>query len=89
LVISPGGETHRRGTTTAGTVVAVTDGRLWCQGFIDFHRPDAVRILDFPHAVELAQRVFGPGTEAASEWLGIQRHALRHGQEETVLTAIE
>jgi hypothetical protein len=24
----------------------------WIQGFIDFHRPDAVRILDFPHAAE-------------------------------------
>ena len=87
------GETHRRGTTTAGTVVAVTDGALWCQRFIDLHRPDAVRILDFPHAVEqlstVAQSVFGPGTAAASEWLGIQRHALRHGQEESVLTAIE
>lgn len=85
-------ETHRRGTARAGTVVAVTDGAPWCQGVIDLHRPDAVRILDFPHAVEhlssAAQAVFGPGTAAASEWLGTQRHALRHGQEETVLTAV-
>lgn len=85
-------ETHRRGMSTAGTVVAVTDGAAWCQGFIDLHRPDAVRILDFPHAVEhlsaAAQAVFGPGTAAASDWLGVQRHALRHGREAAVLAAV-
>lgn len=86
------GETHRRGTSGAGTVVAVTDGAPWCQGVIDWHRPDAVRVLDFPHAVEhlssAAQAVFGPGTAAASEWLGVQRHALRHGHEDEVLAAV-
>ncbi len=86
------GETHRRGTATAGTVVAVTDGAAWCQGFVDLHRPDAVRVLDFPHAVAhlgaAAQAVFGAGTAAASEWLGFQAHALRHGQEDAVLAAL-
>jgi hypothetical protein len=43
-------ETHRRGTTTAGAVAAVVDGAEGTQRFIDAHRPDAVRILDFPHA---------------------------------------
>ena len=43
-------ETHRRGTETAKTVCAVHDGAEWIQGFVDLHRPDAVRILDFPHA---------------------------------------
>jgi hypothetical protein len=33
-------------------VCAVTDGADWLQGFIDLHRSDAVRILDFPHAAE-------------------------------------
>ena len=86
------GETHRRGTPTAGTVVAVTDGALWCQGFVALHRADAVRVLDFAHAVEhlgaAAQAVFGPGTAAASAWLGEQAHRLRHGQEDAVLTAL-
>ncbi len=85
-------ETHRRGTSTAGTVVAVTDGAAWCQGFIDLHRPDAVRILDFPHAIEhlgtAAQAVFGAGTVAGSEWLGVQAHRLRHGQETAVLATL-
>lgn len=85
-------ETHRRGTTRAGTVAAVTDGAAWCQGFLDLHRPDAVRILDFPHAVEhlsaAAQTLFGPGTAAASDWLGTQAHRLRHGQETAVVTTL-
>jgi hypothetical protein len=45
-------ETHRRGVATAGVVVAPVDGSEWCQGFLDYHRPDAVRVLDFPHAME-------------------------------------
>jgi hypothetical protein len=82
-------ETHHRGTETAQTVVAVVDGAEWCQGFIDHQRHDAVRILDFAHAVQhlgvVAQARFGPGTPAASEWLGQQAHALRHGQEAVVI----
>lgn len=45
-------ETQRRGTESAGQVAAVTDGAEWEQGFIDQQRPDAVRILDFPHAAQ-------------------------------------
>lgn len=82
-------ETQRRGTERATTVVAIVDGADWCQGFIDLHRPDAVRILDFAHALEhlgaVAQGVYGAGTAAASEWLGQQAHALRHGQEHQVV----
>lgn len=85
-------ETQRRGTETAQTVVAVVDGAAWCQGFIDHQRHDAVRILDFAHALAhlstVAQVRFGPGTPAASEWLGQQAHALRHGQEETAITRL-
>ncbi len=85
-------ELHRRGTSRAGTVVAITDGAAWCQGFIDLHRHDAVRVLDFAHALEhlgqVAQAVFGSGTEGASAWLGVQAHALRHGREAAVLAAL-
>ncbi len=45
-------EMRRRGVSQAKAVCAVTDGADWIQGFIDLHRPDAVRILDFPHAAE-------------------------------------
>lgn len=45
-------EMRRRGVGQAKAVCAVTDGADWIQGFIDLHRPDALRVLDFPHAAE-------------------------------------
>jgi hypothetical protein len=73
-------ETHRRGTETAGVVCAVVDGAVWEQEFIALHRPDAVRILDWGHAVEYlataAQAAYGVGTVRAQTWLAQQRHAL-------------
>lgn len=84
-------ELHRRGTEHA-RVAAIADGAGWCQQFFDDHVPTAVRILDFPHAVEhlstVAQAVFGSGTAATSEWLGTQRAALRDGDPDDVLVAI-
>jgi hypothetical protein len=88
-------ETHRRGVGTAGTVVAVMDGATWLQGFIDFHRRDAVRVLDFPHAVEYLTRAgheaLGVGmaaTAASAAWLTQQAHALKHDGPEPVLAAL-
>lgn len=85
-------ETHRRGTRAATTVVTVTDGAAWIQGWIDGQRADAVRILDVAHAVEhlgaVAKAQFGAGTAAASDWLGVQAHALRHGEEDVVLATL-
>jgi hypothetical protein len=85
-------ETHRRGLTTAGTVVAVTDGSAWLQGCIDYHRPDAVRILDFPHAVEhltaAAQATFGADTPRARTWVAEHAHTLKHGDPTQVLLAL-
>ena len=86
------GELHRRGTETAGTVVGVADGAGWCQGFLDAHRPDAVRILDFPHAVEhlgaVAQAVFGAGTAASGAWLAAQATDLKRDGPTGVLAAL-
>lgn len=45
-------EMRRRQVIQAEQVCAVTDGADWLQGFVDLHRSDAVRILDFPHAAE-------------------------------------
>jgi len=85
-------ETQRRGTATAGQVAAVMDGAAWEQGFIDEHRPDAVRILDCPHAVgylaQAAQAGYGAGSLAATTWLEEQRHELRHGEPARVLHAL-
>jgi len=45
-------EVQRRQVGQAREVCAVMDGADWLQFFTDWHRPDAVRILDFPHAAE-------------------------------------
>lgn len=86
------GETERRGTETAGIVCAVGDGAEWLQHFVDQHRPDAVRILDFPHAAQrvcaAAQAVWGAGTAATSTWLDDQLHCLKHGDPIVVLAAL-
>jgi hypothetical protein len=85
-------ETHRRGVETAGKVGAVTDGSDWIQGFVDFHRPDAVRILDFPHAGDhlstVGQAVFGEGSTQAQDWLATQMHQLKHAGPASVLTEV-
>jgi hypothetical protein len=85
-------ETHARGLETAGTVCGVVDGADWCQQFFDAQRPDAVRILDFPHAAgyvaHVGQAAFGAGTVEAATWLAAQRHALRHDTPVPVLDAI-
>ncbi len=76
-------ETQRRGTETADQVCAVNDGAEWEQKFVDYHRPEAVRILDWGHASEYVAKAghaaFGTGTAEASEWVGKQLHELKHG----------
>ena len=73
-------ETQRRGTETAGVVCAVVDGASWIQDFIDWHRPDAVRILDWPHALGyvagVATAVYGADTAAARTWLARHHRVL-------------
>jgi hypothetical protein len=85
------GEVHRRGVETAGTVAAVSDGAPWCQGFVDRHRPDAVRILDYPHAsqrlADVAEAVWGEGCQAKG-WAARQRTELLDGEPDRVLRAL-
>jgi hypothetical protein len=67
----------------------VTDGSEWCQTFVDFHRRDALRILDFPHAGEyvsqIGRAVFGDGTPTTATWLTSQLHHLKHDVPTSVL----
>jgi len=87
-------EAHRRGTDSADIVCAVQDGAEWEQGLVDVLRPDAVRILDFPHAVEhltaAAQPVLGTGTPELNAWLDLQAHTLKHAADgaRQILTAL-
>ncbi|HEX2187062.1 MAG TPA: ISKra4 family transposase, partial [Chloroflexota bacterium] len=82
-------ETHRRGTATAGEVAAVADGAEWEQRCIDYHRTDAVRILDFPHGAQAVAAVApvagGADPAAQAEWLTEQCHELKHGAPQVVL----
>lgn len=87
-------ETYRRGTDKAKVVCAVQDGAEWEQRLVDVLRADAVRILDFPHAIEhltaAAQPVFGMATPEVQAWLDQQAHTLKHAADgaRQVLTAL-
>lgn len=66
-------ETQRRGLEQATEVCAVQDGAVWLQGLVDYHRADAVRILDFPHAAgyinAIGQAVQAAGGRLPAQWL--------------------
>jgi hypothetical protein len=85
-------EVFRRGAEKAGTVCAVNDGAEWEQKFVDYHRPDAVRILDFAHAAgkvaEPGRLIFGEETAEFKEWFNKQKHSLKLGKTEAVLRNI-
>lgn len=85
-------ETQRRGVETAQAVAAVTDGAEWIQKFLDYHRFDAVRILDFPHAAEymstFAQVLGGANSEEKANWLHEQLHQLKTTGATPILTTL-
>ncbi len=75
-------EIQRRGVERAQAVAAVMDGADWEQGFVDFHCPQAIRILDFAHAVQhlnaIGQFLHGEHTPESQTWLKDQAHRLKH-----------
>jgi hypothetical protein len=83
-------ETHRRGVERATAVCAVQDGAQWLQGLVDYHRADAVRILDFAHAAEyvdeIGQAVQAAGGRLPATWLEGVLHRLKHQGPQRVLT---
>ena len=85
------GEMHHRGVEQAQLVAAPVDGAEWIQSFIDFHCPEAIRILDFPHAAErineIGQTVLAP--DETQPWLQQQLHQLKHKGPGKVLTELE
>lgn len=76
------GELTRRRLETAKQVAAVNDGAEWIQGFVDYHCPQALRILDFAHAAErfcqIGDVVLGEGAAATATWRTQQLHQLKH-----------
>lgn len=86
-------ELMRRRVATAGQVAAVNDGAEWIQRFFDYHRPDALRILDFPHAAERVSQignvVLGEASVAAKLWRTTQLHELKHDGPGQVLVTLQ
>ena len=82
-------ETHRRGLERAKQVCAVQDGAEWLQGLTDYHRADAVRILDFAHAAEytheIGEAVRAAGGHLPAPWLEGVLHRLKHQGPQRVL----
>jgi hypothetical protein len=67
-------EWHRRGGDNADTVVAVQDGAPWIQSFIDYHCPQATRVIDYAHAQEyvatVGRGIYGAETDTFRQWYG-------------------
>lgn len=86
-------EFQRRGVEQAQAVAAVMDGAEWEQGFVDFHCPQAVRILDFPHATEhlnaMGEFLHGEHTPQSQAWLKEQAQRLKHEGPTELLCELE
>jgi hypothetical protein len=82
-------ELHRRGVENAGAVGAVMDGAEWEQGFVDYHCPQAVRILDFPHAGQRIGQVgavlWGESSSQTQQWTSERLHQLKHQGPQAIL----
>lgn len=75
-------ELARRGLDKAKTVVAVNDGAEWLQSFINYHCPQAVRIVDFAHALgyvaDAGKAIWSEGSGEFKNWLERCGHQLKH-----------
>ena len=85
-------EWHRRGGENAHTVVAVQDGALWIQSFIDYHCPQAVRVIDFAHAQEyvatVGRTIYGVETAAFHQWYVQMSKQLGHQPPQRTVNAL-
>lgn len=85
-------EFQRRGVEKAGAVAAVMDGAEWEQGFIDYHCPQALRILDFPHAGQrlgqVSEALWGEGSPQTQQWTSERLHQLKHQGPEAILNEL-
>jgi len=83
-------EMYRRGVENACEVAAVMDGADWEQGFVDYHCPQAIRILDFPHAGQrigqVGQALLGEENPETKSWIAERLHQLKHQGPEGILS---
>ena len=86
-------EIQRRGVENAKAVAAVMDGADWEQSFVDFHCPQALRILDFPHAAEhinqISEYLHGEHTPESQTWLKERLHRLKQEGPDKLLIQVQ
>jgi hypothetical protein len=86
------GELYRRQVETAKQLASVSDGAEWIQGWIEFHCPEARRILDFPHAAQricqIGEVVLGSEHAGLRAWQSQQLHQLKHAGPQEVLDSL-
>jgi hypothetical protein len=86
-------EIARRGVERAQAVCAVQDGAEWLQSFVDGHRHDAVRILDFAHAANYLGQIAEQGQQVGRPlprgWMSVLLHQLKHHGPRRVLKHLE
>jgi hypothetical protein len=82
-------EVQRRGLENSQQIAAVMDGAEWLQSLTDYHCPEAVRILDFPHAGQrigqVSEAIWGQDSAEAKAWTSTQLHQLKHEGPDDVL----
>jgi hypothetical protein len=75
-------ELHQRGVFQAQQVVSVNDGAAVNQSFLDYHLPNAIRIIDFWHTTgylgDAGKAVWGEESESFTQWMDRACHTLKH-----------
>lgn len=79
----------RRGLDTVETLTSVNDGAPWIGRVTKTNWPEALQILDWPHAAghvyDVAKVIWGEGSKAGTEWAEARVHELWSGRVEDVL----
>ncbi len=82
----------RRGLDTVETLTSVNDGAPWIARVTGTNWPEALQILDWPHAVghvyDVAKVVWGEGSTAGTQWAQGRVDELWSGRVEDVLDAL-
>ncbi len=82
----------RRGLDTVETLTSVNDGAPWIGRVTGTNWPEAVQILDWPHAVghvyHVAKVVWGEGSTSGMQWAQARVDELWSGRVEDVLQAL-
>jgi hypothetical protein len=84
---------YERGVSHAEEVILLGDGAQWIWLRLGMFFPQAIQILDWYHAegylVQVAQAVFGPGTQPGTVWLKRELDLLWDGKVRQVIQNLE